>query len=181
MARSHDCLCRGAFAAEKGGRKMSIGKVGSPACLIGLVLIILVSTATPADREEADLRALVPKIVAAWSTMDISKVAPYYAADADLAYFDIAPLKYSNWKEYSEGAQKNLFEPNRSISAKINDDLAVHRRGSLAWATFTLAIELVSKEGAGSHLNARWTMVLEKRAKGWVVVHEHVSVPLGGA
>src|SRR6266446_1881409 len=80
-----------------------------------------------------------------------------------------------------EGAQKYLFDPNRSISAKLNDDLAVHRRGALAWATFTLAIDLVSKEGSSLHLNARWTMVLEKRAKGWIVVHEHVSVPLGGS
>jgi ketosteroid isomerase-like protein len=160
---------------------MSIGKIGSRACLAALALIILVSSATSADREEEDLRALVPKIVAAWGTMDISKVAPYYAGDADLAYFDIVPLKYNNWKEYGEGAQKYLFEPNRSISAKLNDDFAVHRRGTLAWATFTLAIDLVSKEGASSHLNARWTMVLEKRSKGWVVVHEHVSVPLGGS
>jgi ketosteroid isomerase-like protein len=160
---------------------MSIGKIGSRACLAALALIILVSSATSADREEEDLRALVPKIVAAWGTMDISKVAPYYAGDADLAYFDIVPLKYNNWKEYSEGAQKYLFEPNRSISAKLNDDLAVHRRGTLAWATFTLAIDLVNKEGASSHLNARWTMILEKRSKGWVVVHEHVSVPLGGS
>jgi ketosteroid isomerase-like protein len=160
---------------------MSIGKIGSRACLAALALIILASSATSADPEEEDLRALVPKIVAAWGTMDISKVAPYYAGDADLAYFDIVPLKYNNWKEYSEGAQKYLFEPNRSIGAKLNDDFAVHRRGTLAWATFTLAIDLVSKEGASSHLNARWTMVLEKRSNGWVVVHEHVSLPLGGS
>ena len=160
---------------------MNTRKVISLALLVGFALAILASTATSADREEAALRTLVPKIVAAWGSMDISKVAPYYAADADLAYFDVVPLKYSNWKEYSEGAQKYLFEPNRSISAKVNDDLAVHRRGSLAWATFTLAIDLVSKEGASSHLNARWTMVLEKRGKGWIVVHEHVSAPLGGS
>jgi ketosteroid isomerase-like protein len=160
---------------------MSTRKVVALVLLVVLAVVILAPAATSADREEAALRALVPKIVAAWGTMDISKVAPYYAADADFAYFDIVPLKYNNWKEYSEGAQKYLFDPNRSISAKLNDDLAVHRRGSLAWATFTLAIDLVSKEGSSSHLNARWTMVLEKRAKGWIVVHEHVSVPLGGS
>jgi ketosteroid isomerase-like protein len=160
---------------------MSIRKGVRLALLVGFAVVILASTATSNDREEAALRALVPKIVAAWGTMDISKVAPYYAADADFAYFDIVPLKYNNWKEYSEGAQKYLFDPNRSISAKLNEDLAVHRRGSLAWATFTLAIDLVSKEGSSSHLNARWTMVLEKRAKEWIVVHEHVSVPLGGS
>ena len=160
---------------------MGTRKVVRLALLVGLAVVIFAPAATSADREEAALRALVPNIVAAWGTMDISKVAPYYAADADFAYFDIVPLKYNNWKEYSEGAQKYLFDPNRSISARLNDDLAVHRRGSLAWATFTLAIDLVSKEGASSHLNARWTMVLEKRAKGWIVVHEHVSVPLGGS
>ena len=160
---------------------MTTRKLVALALLLGLAAVIFALTAPSADREEAGLRALVPNIVATWGTMDISKVAPYYAADADFTYFDIVPLKYNNWKEYSEGAQKYLFDPNRSISAKLDDDLAVHRRGSLAWATFTLAIDLVSKEGASSHLNARWTMVLEKRAKGWIVVHEHVSVPLGGS
>jgi ketosteroid isomerase-like protein len=160
---------------------MSTRKVVALALLVGFAVVILAPAATSADREEAALRALVPNIVAAWGTMDISKVAPYYAADADFTYFDIVPLKYGNWKEYSSGAQKYLFEPNRSISAKLNDDLAVHRRGSLAWATFTLSIDLVNKEGASSHLNARWTMVLEKRTKGWIVAHEHVSVPLGGS
>jgi ketosteroid isomerase-like protein len=160
---------------------MSIRKVATLALFVSLGVVILATAATSADREEAALRGLVPNIVAAWGTMDISKIATYYAADADFAYFDIVPLKYNNWKEYSAGAQKYLFDPNRSISAKLNDDLAVHRRGSLAWATFTLAIDLVSKEGGASHLNARWSMVLEKRAKGWIVVHEHVSVPLGGS
>jgi ketosteroid isomerase-like protein len=160
---------------------MPARKFGTVALLAALAVVSLVSTAPSADREEAALRALVPNIVGAWGTMDISKVAPYYAADADFTYFDIVPLKYRNWKEYSEGAQKYLFDPNRTISARLNDDLAVHHRGPLAWATFTLVIDLVSKEGASSHLNARWTMVLEKRTKNWTVVHEHVSVPLGGS
>jgi ketosteroid isomerase-like protein len=30
-------------------------------------------------------------------------------------------------------------------------------------------------------LDGRWTMVLEKRVHGWIVVHEHVSAPLGGS
>jgi ketosteroid isomerase-like protein len=151
-------------------------------CLFVLLALPVMSlNARPADQDEAALRALVPKIVAAWDTMDITKVEPYYATEADLTYFDIAPLKYNNWKEYREGAQKSLFEPNRSIITTLNDDLRVHRRGSLAWATFTLGIDIVSKEGARSHLNARWTMVLEKRPKGWIVVHEHVSVPLAGS
>ena len=148
--------------------------------IASLLLGITSFPAASADREEETLRVLVPKIVDAWGTLDISKVEPYYATDSDFAYFDIAPMKYNNWKEYREGVQKALFEPNRSIEAKI-DDLRIHRRGSLAWATFTAALDIVSKQGAASHINARWTMVLEKRANGWIVVHEHVSAPLGGS
>ena len=134
-----------------------------------------------AQQSEQELRTLVPKIGASWQTLDLSKVEPYYAADADLTYFDLAPLKYNNWAEYRAGAQKGLFDPNTSIKLKVNDDQRVRSRGKLAWATFTFGGDITPKQGAASHLDGRWTMVLEKRAKGWIVVHEHVSVPLGGS
>jgi ketosteroid isomerase-like protein len=150
---------------------------------IGLVagLAALTISQAAADSEEAALRTLVPKIIASWETLDISKIEPNYAADSDFAYFDLAPMKYNNWAEYRAGAQKGLFEPNQSIKLKPNDDLQVHRRGSLAWATVTFGADIVSKQGAASHLDGRWTMVLEKRPRGWTVVHEHVSAPLPGS
>jgi len=151
----------------------------SAALLVGLVVIVVSRAA--ADSEEAALRILVPKIIATWETMDISKIEQNYAADADFAYFDIAPLKYNNWAEYRAGVQKTFFEPNQSLKARLNDDLRVHRRGSLAWATVTFGADIVNKQGAASHLDGRWTMVLEKRTHGWIVVHEHVSAPLGGS
>src|SRR2546422_7367160 len=92
-----------------------------------------------------------------------------------------SPMKYNNWAEYRVGVKKALFDPNRSIKLNMNDDLRVHSRGRLAWATFTFGADIVNQQGAASHLDGRWTMVLEKRASGWVVVHEHVSAPLGGS
>ncbi len=133
------------------------------------------------QQNEQVLRTLIPKIVASWETFDLAKVEPYYAADPDFTYFDLAPLKYNNWAEYSAGAPKVLFEPNKSITIKLNDDLRVHSHAGLAWATFTFGADITNKQGATSHLDGRWTMVLEKRPKGWTVVHEHVSVPLGGS
>ena len=152
-------------------------------CTASLVLggcfLFLVNTS--AQQSEQELRALVPRIVASWETFDLSKIDPYYAADADLAYFDLAPLKYNNWAEYRATVPKVFFEPNSSIKLKVNDDLRVHSHGSLAWATFTFGAEIIPKQGSASHLDGRWTMVLEKRAKGWIVVHEHVSAPLGSS
>jgi ketosteroid isomerase-like protein len=138
-------------------------------------------SAAAADSEEAALRGLVPKVITSWESFDINKIEPYYAADADFAYFDLVPMKYNNWAEYPAGVQKAIFKPNQSAKFKLNDDLRVHRRGSLAWATVTFGADIVNKQGASSHLNGRWTMVLEKRPHGWIVVHEHVSVPLGGS
>ena len=150
-------------------------------CLASLGTAGFLARQSSAQQTEQELRALVPRIVASWETMDFAKIEPYYAADADLAYFDLAPLKYNNWAEYRAGAQKGLFEPNSSIKAKMNDDLRVHSSGKFAWATFTFGADITSKQGATTHLDARWTMVLEKRAKGWIVVHEHVSAPLAGS
>jgi len=39
----------------------------------------------------------------------------------------------------------------------------------------------VDKQGNSSHLDGRWTLILEQHKAGWVAVHEHVSVPLGGS
>jgi ketosteroid isomerase-like protein len=136
------------------------------------------SSARATDPAEQAVRALVPKIVRAWESLDIAKVDPYYAADADLTFFDIAPLQYANWAEYRAGVQKAFFEPNRSLKFTLKNDLRVHHRGSLAWVTFTFGADVVSKQGASSHLDGRWTLVLEQRKGRWVVVHEHVSVPL---
>lgn len=148
--------------------------------LVTICLACLLAVQLRGQQTEQELRALIPKIVASWETLDLAKIEPYYAPDADLTYFDLAPLKYDNWAEYRAGAQKNLFEPNSSIKVKINDDLRVHSRGNFAWATFTFGADITNKQGTTSHLDGRWTMVLEKRAKGWIVVHEHVSVPMGG-
>ena len=153
-------------------------------CIVGISLAVLfvlvnLSVASPSADEDA-VRALVPKIVNAWGSLNISNVDPYYAPDADFAYFDIAPMKYNNWADYRQGVQKTFFDPNQSIKATVTD-LRVHTRGSLAWATFVAGLDITPKQRNPSHLDARWTMVLEKRAKGCIVVHENVSAPLGGS
>lgn len=160
-------------------RKPSIGL--ATLLLVCLPTVLVSSGRSRTDPQEAKLRALIPQIVASWETFDMAKIEPYYASDADFTYFDLAPLKYDNWADYRAGVQKAIFGPNQSLKITPNDDLRVHRRGSLAWATFTFGADIVSKQGASSHLNGRWTMILEKRSAGWIVVHEHVSVPLASS
>lgn len=139
-----------------------------------------VAAHSPKNSTDAQLKELVPQIVASWETFDLAKISPYYASDPDLTYFDIAPLKYDNWAEYKVGVQKTFFDTSKSIHFKLAD-LRVHSHGTFAWATFTFGADIVNKQGASSHLDGRWTMILEKRGAHWIVVHEHVSVPLGAS
>jgi len=158
---------------------MKLRKATLPLFAVTLSLLCL-SGSRPADTTDQELRAFIEQSAHSWESMDMTKVSAHYAHDADLPFFDLAPLKYANWAEYQAGAQKGLFDPNSSIKATLNDDLHIHHTGNLAWATFTWKGELVSKTGAHSAFDARWTMILERRAGKWIVVHEHVSAPLPG-
>ena len=93
--------------------------------IASLLLAITPFQAASADREEETLRVLVPKIVAAWGTLDISQVEPYYATDPDFAYFDIAPMKYNNWKEYREGRFPGRF--GGMVDGQAFDDRSVQQ------------------------------------------------------
>jgi ketosteroid isomerase-like protein len=132
---------------------------------------------TPAaDAGDAEVRDTLQRLYTAWSDLDPAKAAPFYAKDADLVFFDIAPMKYTSWSEYVSGVP-DAFAPYKSGKFTLNDDLRVHRQGSSAWATATWRADLVKKAGGTEHMEGRYTAVLEKRGNEWLVVHEHMSVP----
>jgi ketosteroid isomerase-like protein len=125
---------------------------------------------------DANVRDTLQRLYAAWSDLDPAKAAPFYAKDADLVFYDIAPMKYSGWSDYAAGVPE-AFAPYKSGRFTLNDDVRVHRQGNLAWATATWRADLVKKVGGTEHMEGRYTAVLEKRGKEWLVVHEHMSVP----
>ncbi len=125
----------------------------------------------------AQIRSLMEKQIAAWETLDPANPAPFYAKDANNVFFDIAPLKYTGWSEYAEGVKK-VVAPFSSAKFKLGDDVQVHPHGNLAWATATLHGDFMTKDGPTQSMDGRWTEVWEKRGGNWLIVHEHVSVPL---
>ncbi len=116
---------------------------------------------TPAD---ADIRTTLEQLAAAWSDVDPTQVARFYAKDPDLAFFDVAPMKYTGWAELASGVQKALADY-RSLKLTFGDDLRVHGTGSLAWATATWRADLSRKDGGADRLEGRYTVVLEKRGQ----------------
>ena len=107
-----------------------------------------------------------------------SKAAKFYAKDANLTFFDIAPMKYTGWNEYAAGVPK-AFADYKSGKFTVGDDLQVHRHGNLTWATCTWTGDLTKKDDTLEKAAGRYTVVFEKRGKDWLIVHEHMSAPLG--
>jgi ketosteroid isomerase-like protein len=125
----------------------------------------------------AEIRETLNQLYAAWSDLDPAKAAKFYAKDPDLTFFDVAPMKYTGWAEYAAGVPQ-AFAPYTSGKFTLNDDLAVHRRGTWAWATATWTGDLQKKDGGHENIAGRYTAILEKRGANWLIVHEHMSVPM---
>ena len=135
------------------------------------------NTAAQAQDVSAEFRPLVEKIVAAWATLDPSKPGEYYAKDPGLTFFDVAPLKYGGWQEYEDGWVK-MIQDWKSLKIAVNPDFKATRMGNAVWATSTMHFDIEPKKGAVMKSEGRATQVWERRGDNWLIVHEHISVPM---
>ncbi len=145
-------------------------------CVAILGTTLLAANALAADADEQAIRSILSKATENWSAMNPDANDAYYAPDAQAVWFDITPLKYSGWGEYKAGVKK-VFAGFQSLSFKLNDDLAVQRRGKVAWATYTFSTEIRMKDGKAEKGEGRGTDIIEKRGAKWMIVHEHISFP----
>ena len=123
-------------------------------------------------------KKLVECYYAAWNTLNTDNPARFYAKDASMVFFDVAPLKYKGWAEYKRGVQKSIFDQTLAGKLTPNDDLKITRRGDVAWMTLTFHLSLAMKNGTAMELDCRHTAIWEKRRGKWLIVHEHVSTPI---
>lgn len=149
------------------------------------LLVITLSAAAQAKKPVAKKasagpapdKAYLQKIWDGWATLDPANTAKFYATGPH-TFFDIAPLKYSGWDEYEKGV-KGVLAGYKSAKFTVNDDAAIHAQGDLVWATATVKDEMTNKAGKVEMGNFRWTVVFENEDGKWLIVHEHVSAPLG--
>lgn len=148
-------------------------------CLLALVMCGSAQTKKSAKKmaaAPAPDKAYLQKIWDGWSTLDPANTAKFYATGPHV-FYDIAPLKYNSWDEYEKGV-KGVLADIKSAKFTVNDDAEIHPHGDLAWVTATVAFEMTHKNGKVDMGNMRWTAVFENDGGKWMIVHEHVSVPM---
>jgi ketosteroid isomerase-like protein len=150
-------------------------------CLLMIALSVSGQAKKPAAKKVSagpvPDKAYLQKIWDGWATLDPANTAKFYATGPN-TFFDIAPLKYSSWDEYEKGV-KGVLAGYKSAKFTVNNDADVHSHGDLVWATATVKDEMTNKAGKVEMGNFRWTVVFENVDGKWLIVHEHVSAPLG--
>ena len=104
-------------------------------------------TASPGAPDKAYLQ----KILDGWGAGNVANMTQYYD-QGDYNFFDIAPLKYSNWAEYQKGVTE-LLKAYKSLKLTLNDDTQIHTDGNLTWTTTTVKEDAVTTAGKhGTHV-----------------------------
>ena len=148
---------------------------------LGLALLTF-AVARPQKRgnDDATFRKLTDDYCAAWSTGNTDNAAKFYAQESDLTFYDVTPFSYHGWKEYVPGVHKALLDSAAEVKLTAGKNLKVTRRGNVTWTTVPIHFYEKTKDGKVMEAELRYTGIWEKRGSNWLVVHEHISVPMTG-
>lgn len=124
-----------------------------------------------------ELRPHINNLFAAWGTLDAAKVAPFYAKETGRAFYEITPLKFSSWAECAEGFRM-MSTGAKSMKLDISPDFQAHSNGPIAWVTFTGTFTVETNDGKKQISKARVTEILQRDKDSWLIIHEHVSMPM---
>lgn len=122
-------------------------------------------------------KAYLQQVLDAWCTLDPKNVAKYYGKGPDHVFYDVSPLKYQGWANYEKGAGEFL-KTLKAARMTLNDDVQIHREGTIIWSTATLDLSMTAPDGKVTNMPLRWTAIWHNHGANWVIAHEHVSAPL---
>src|SRR5438132_3237190 len=145
--------------------------------LVAALFLSMLCLPAPAQKPNSDdFNDLIKRYYMAWSTANPDNASFLYAQDADLVFFDIAPLKYSGgWREYRDNFKKNVAPGFSSLALTPNNDVKIKRSGNLAVTTLTFHLLAKQKDGGTLEFDGRHTIVWEKRNGQWLIIHDQVA------
>ena len=130
----------------------------------------------PDDR--AQIAALYTTFVKALNKKDINGVMSVYIHDKSLFAFDVSPPReYVGWDAYRED-YKAFFDAVKGPLSEHVSELQINVSGDSAFTHGVARIRSTLKQGGALDVALRFTDVLRKMNGKWLIVHEHLSVPV---
>jgi len=147
-------------------------------CVVTTAMPILSANAASKKDEEAKIRALEGKFAAAFNAKDINGIMAVYVPDETLFVFDVVPPRqYVGAKAYRKDWEDFLGTFKGPLKFEISA-LSVETDGRLGWGHSIQHVNGTDTKGQAIDLTVRVTDVYRKIKGNWLIVHEHVSVPV---
>ena len=126
----------------------------------------------------ADIRALEERFVAAFKAKDLDALMKAYAPGQTLVVFDVVPPRqYIGAAAYRKDWQTFFDSFEGPITVELTDlDVAADR--NLAYSHSIQRVAGTDRQGKKLDLTVRVTDVYKKARGRWLIIHEHVSVPV---
>ena len=154
---------------------------GAICTLVVAVLIVVApgqNSSNSGGSDEAAIRTLEQNFAQAVKAKDVNKIMNVYEHSAKLVVFDvIPPREYVGWDAYKKDWQDFLATFSGPVTFEI-DGLDVTAVGNLGYGYSFQRVAGKSADGTAIDMTVRVTDVYRKSDGKWLVVHEHISVPV---
>jgi ketosteroid isomerase-like protein len=129
--------------------------------------------------DEAQIRALEQRFADAFKAKDVDRVMENYEHSQNLVFFDVVPRReYVGWDAYKKDWQGFFASIDGPFTLFEVKDLTVNVDGNLAYSCSFQHSLGKAKVGGSRDVTVRVTDVYRKSGGKWLIVHEHVSVPV---
>jgi ketosteroid isomerase-like protein len=146
-----------------------------------IVTVALGVSSTPvraASADEASIRALESRLVAAVNAKDVNAIMKSYVPDESLFVFDVVPPRqYVGAKAYAKDWTDFVGMFKGPMKNEISD-LSITADGTMAFGHLIWRATGTDTKDNPIDLTVRVTDVYRKIKGNWLIVHEHVSVPV---
>jgi len=141
-----------------------------------IAFLPLVANAAPAD--DAKIKALEDQFAAAFNAKDVDAIMKVYIPDDSLFVFDVVPPRqYVGAKAYRKDWE-DLFASLKGPMKFEITDLKITTVGPVGYSHSIQHVNSTDAKGQPVDLTVRVTDVYRKSKGNWLIVQEHVSVPV---
>ncbi len=150
--------------------------------VIGTALVAgCLSAAAPAraqSKDEEAIRTLEDQFAAAATAKDLDDIMKFYVPGNELFVFDVGvPRQHVGWDDYKKDWHDFLAMLPGPIKFTVSD-VSVMSDGKIAYGHNIQHVSGTGTDGSSMNIAVRVTDVYRKIDGKWLIVQEHVSVPI---
>jgi ketosteroid isomerase-like protein len=131
-----------------------------------------------ANSEEQEIRALEDRYVAAVNAKEVNMIMKGYVPGNELFVFDLGlPRQHPGWDAYKKDWEDFFAVMPGPLKLNVMD-LSITIAGKIAYSHSIQHLSCTNKDGSPVEMNASVTDVYRKIGGKWLIVLEHLSVPI---